>query len=354
MAQVRAGGQRTERAIITAIQDPIVGDAVLFEGGAFQEFLAERGALLPEDERLLAAQWLLAERSLYEVEAVQVGSGFTARDLRTGDRMQVRERLGSRHLRPGMLICARLVPAGDTVQCFGGMEPVELYQRDHLLSLLDTGPSPVELVAALSGRFAPPRLQNTEGEPLVLCEAILDSPDPDQLAQALDTVYQRVEHVEGQEGVVWHEYITTHGAERIRATLHLDGSQLLVETNSETRHDRVLATLRSLQPELQLQHETRQPAEDIDQAMSRAPRGITSTPGLDPTDPAIAAALEQFILQQERIWLDEPVPALAGATPRQAAADPTRRHDLIRLLDSYGPPNPGTMNRDRLRATLHL
>jgi hypothetical protein len=48
--------------------------------------------------------------------------------------------------------------------------------------------------------------------------------------------------------------------------------------------------------------------------------------------------------------------ALAGRTPRQAAADPTRRGDLTRLLDTFptDPGNPATMDRDRLRAELGL
>ena len=32
-------------------------------------------------------------------------------------------------------------------------------------------------------------------------------------------------------------------------------------------------------------------------------------------------------------WVDEAIPALGGATPRQALDDPTRRDDLFRLLD---------------------
>ena len=56
----------------------------------------------------------------------------------------------------------------------------------------------------------------------------------------------------------------------------------------------------------------------------------------------------------ERAWLDEPIPALAGATPREAAADPTRRPDLIRLLDSFGPSGPGAMDAVRLRTQLGL
>jgi len=34
-----------------------------------------RGALLPEDERLLAGQWLLVQRSVHEVVSVRRGEG---------------------------------------------------------------------------------------------------------------------------------------------------------------------------------------------------------------------------------------------------------------------------------------
>ncbi|HWT49063.1 MAG TPA: SEC-C domain-containing protein, partial [Mycobacterium sp.] len=54
-------------ALDAALDDPLVLDAVLFEGGAFAEFLEMRGALLPDDERLLAEQWLLVDRSVFEV-----------------------------------------------------------------------------------------------------------------------------------------------------------------------------------------------------------------------------------------------------------------------------------------------
>jgi hypothetical protein len=42
------------------------------------------------------------------------------------------------------------------VQFFGGVEPVALHERDPLIDLLDSEPDPVELVAQLSRRFAPP------------------------------------------------------------------------------------------------------------------------------------------------------------------------------------------------------
>lgn len=83
--------------------------------------------------------------------------------------------------------------------------------------------------------------------------------------------------------------------------------------------------------------------------------GAETLETLDPKDhPEIAAALKQMTRQHQQAWLDEQIPALAAATPREAAADPTRRPDLIRLLDNLGPGGPGAMDADRLRGELGL
>jgi hypothetical protein len=70
---------------------------------------------------------------------------------------------------------------------------------------------------------------------------------------------------------------------------------------------------------------------------------------LDPDDPELAAFLDEFVRDYETKWLDEPIPALDGHTPRQAADDPTRRADLIKLLDTFPAGDA-----DRLRAALGL
>ncbi len=58
-------------------------------------------------------------------------------------------------------------------------------------------------------------------------------------------------------------------------------------------------------------------------------------------DEAMAALYDELARQAQSRWLDENVPALDGLTPRQAAADPTRREQLERLLtefESHGTP----------------
>jgi hypothetical protein len=83
----------------------------------------------------------------------------------------------------------------------------------------------------------------------------------------------------------------------------------------------------------------------------------TSGTAADMDDPAIRAALAEYVAAFEESWLDESIPALGGRTPREAAADPIGREELTRLLASFPVPEPGdvgAMDPDRLRAALGL
>lgn len=359
VARARSAHWQPADDLDRALADAVVADAALFEGGGFAAFLDTRGVLLPNDERLLAQQWLLIDRSVHEVVAVRRGQGMTMRDVRTGDVHEVQERTASKQVQPGQLYCGRIVPVGETMQIFGGLEPVTLMERDALVALLDDDADPVELVAFLSRRFAPPELRNTEGDVLTICEGSLRVADPVALTDGLDREYDRRDDLpDDRPG--WFEHVVTHGMERIRASLELDGDELRVSANSRARFDRVLAVVQRLDPSVTVLDENRKPAGDFASTRRLAGRapGTTPPPGvLDPaTDPALAAALAGFIAQQERAWLDDSIPALAGYTPRQCAADPTRRPDLIRLLDSFPEPagDPGMMSPARLRSALGL
>ncbi|PRC54293.1 hypothetical protein C6A85_49490, partial [Mycobacterium sp. ITM-2017-0098] len=80
--------------------------------------------------------------------------------------------------------------------------------------------------------------------------------DSARIQSALDDTYDRVEDTDPPQ---WFEHVTTHGAERIRATVVLDGDTLRVETNSEERMDRVLATVERLDPAMRVVDDTREP-----------------------------------------------------------------------------------------------
>jgi len=94
---------------------------------------------------------------------------------------------------------------------------------------------------------------------------------------------------------------------------------------------------------------------DLHQAMMDVDPNYAKT-DLAQTDPAVRAALEEMILDHERRWLDDSIPALGGRTPREAAEDPFGREELEQLLatfDSLTPDSPG-MDPDRSRNALGL
>lgn len=345
-------GSDDQRALLAATGEDRVIDATLFEGGVFADFVDVRGALLPDDERLLAEQWLMVERSVHEIETVRRDQGFRCRDIRTGDRHEVTEQLATRQLSTGDLILARLVPDGRDTVIFGAVELVDLARRDMLVALLDDEPDAVELVEFLRAMHAPPTLVNADGGDLVLCEAKLLVADPRALAVWLD---RNLVPAEGGAASTrtWHDEVEHAGGTSVRATVTLTGDQLTVFAMDEDRFDTLLDTLTRTQPGIRVVDESRRTMEDLDrdEAYPLEPPAPVSA-----EDNAILTnALHDLIRGFEQRWLDESVPALGGATPRQAAADPTRRDDLIRLLDSFPDgDDPSQMSATRLRAALGL
>lgn len=347
LASIRARGHE---ALVRALEDPLVIDIALHELEWFERFLAERGSLLPEDEALLAASWALVDRTVYEIVESDPGVTVVAQDLRTAERLDVRERTFSYRARPGMLVCGRAVPDGETHQFIGGLFTVSLGTEAQLLDLLDERDA-YELVEYLAALEQPPTLLTREGEPLVACAAALEVPDADAARAVLDR------HYRSDEPGAWVEaHAVDRGDEVIRATLRLDGSRLTVETMSEERLERVLSVLVDEIEGATVVADDRRPFDP-----ARRLPGDDERPLAAPDDPAVRSALEAWRDRQELRWCDEPIPALAGLTPRQAAADPTRREELERLLASFEDLGSGarregtiTMRPARLRRLLGL
>jgi hypothetical protein len=225
------------RRVAAAFADPIVLDAALHEGGLFSRFIHDRGELLPDDERLLAAAWQTADRSVHEVLAVEPGVGMSLRDLATGEVTDVRERTASRSARVGECYCARVVPDGSSNQVIGGVFPIRAGHEQAVLDLCADA-DPHALCAWAGAAARPPRLVHRPG--------------------MIDAMFDR------------------NAIEAALAELgDADEPTLLARLNSE---------------------------------LSR---------------------------QAQARWVDDTIPALGGLTPRQAAADPTRREQLERLLAEF-------------------
>jgi SEC-C motif-containing protein len=335
-----------EDAVAGAFGDPLVVDLALHELGWFERFLAERGPLLPEDEALLGASWALVDRTVYEVVETRPGRGMVVQDLRSAERLEVRERTFSHEARPGMLLCGRAVPDGETHQFLAGMLTVPAGRETQFLDLLDGG-DPFDLLEDVRALQRPPALATREGEPLVVCEAVVEVPDVVAARTALDQRYARVAADEWSEV---HDLPT--GDNVVRAALHLDGDRITVDTMSEARVDRVLEALLPAIAGARVVKDHRRRFDPRD-----SPDGPPPVP-LD--DPRLQSVAEEWIERQERSWCDESIPALGGLTPRQAVADPTRRETVERLLadfdamDARMPEGAVAMRPARLRSLLGL
>ncbi len=330
-----------------------IGDITLHEGEVWAQFLEARGSLLPEDEQLLAAQWALVDRSLFDVERVGRGE-LRLRDLRTGDRVTLPE-IASGGLRPGMLLLGRVLPVGASHRAFAGLMLVPEVLRDHALRVLDER-DPGEVAALIGRSIRPPQLSNTDGEELVF----------HSLTWALDAGTERVDtaaavaglreagfEVDGDEVVLVRD--STNQRDTVIASGSVRDGRLVLEVNSDERADEMIAVVRRYVPGAVL---AERDIRELSEVMDAGGHPAGPQPGGDAAGIPIEqqrAVMAELIGQYEQRWLDEPVPALRGMTPRDAAADPIGRVELERLLDSFpDTDDPTEMSGRRLRRVLGL
>lgn len=122
-------------------------------------------------------------------------------------------------------------------------------------------------------------------------------------------------------------------------TFALDGNALVLETNSKGRGERGRELLSALVGDAVLHRATTH--EDLEpqlRALMKAQAlGQHEFGDAEPAPPAIPPALAEALVldhyaKHYRAWLDEPVPALDGQTPRAAARKPAMRARVVELI----------------------
>jgi hypothetical protein len=145
VATASAGVASSDEAparVIAAACDATVAELCLFEGGAFQRFLDQRGSLLPEDELELAQVWAGGRHRVWEV----LDEGQRVRDTVSGTE-RVLDPSSASKLPTGGFVLA-VVQEGP-VALPGPAQPVAESVLPELTTLLDRGePGPI---AALLG-----------------------------------------------------------------------------------------------------------------------------------------------------------------------------------------------------------
>lgn len=329
--------------------DELIVELAVFDAGGIDEYLDHRGPLLPADEVEILDEWRHVQLRLWEVTATDGVSSITVRDTGNGDTHTTTDVSSATRFRPGDQVATHLLPAWGEMWLPTVLVPVPLQHRDRLRRVLDDYPDADSLASWYGGLHAPPRMANRDGEPMVLHEVHLRPTSGwDQLVATLDSAYEPDE----SDFNVWREMHPIDEDESIvRATLRRDEDDLVVDVNSDARLERVLDVL---DPVAEVVSQTRNPATTMRQVKEAF---ANSAPSDEPAEPLPPEFMAEIRDRYERRWLDQEIPALGGITPRQAAADPTRRPDLVALLRSFEdlPANPDVaMRPDVLRRELGI
>lgn len=298
-------------AISKSLSEGIVHGLALFEGGLLEEFLTRRGELLPPDEVALAASWLTSHVRCYDVVDVRAGIGMTLRDVRDESEHAVADRASSSQLKAGDTLCARLLATGGGSEMFAFVFGVAPSQLGGLLRALESDRGSGTAIAEYVGAMRrPPTITTSEGEEFVLRTATYRLPDPAAALAAL-----------GKELTDQGDGMFTYEGERglVRAFVRVDGDQLTVETNSAERFTRLERIVRAAAPGVvRLSSERRTLADMAAEPDAPQPNGA-----LDDQPPEVRAALEEYLREMERRWVDEQV--RRSAVPRPGRPQPTQR-----------------------------
>jgi len=329
------------------VSHPFIIEIAAIEG-SIDSFASLWGPFLPPDEADTIDLWRTSTRALWEVTDEPEDAHVTLRDTRTGDTVTVYDETATPNLHTGALIMGVVVPAFGEDRFLGDALTIDIRHRDMTLALFDEQPTDEELAHWFGLVTAAPRLQTTEGQTMVACRAVCEPTSTwEALTEELDAHYERAQGADGE----WETtFINDAGETVLRGTLRKEGSRLIIETMSEERLDAILGRISTVV----VVEESRDPVIPPSRLGPR-PHGGTVSP--EPPDPEAAAMLAEIMRNKEKAWLDQEIPLLDGLTPRQAAADPTRRGDLIALLDSFSPVEDSAMmtfDVERLRRLLGL
>ncbi|MAE94646.1 MAG: hypothetical protein CL910_08305 [Deltaproteobacteria bacterium] len=343
------------RALPLAIPWSVHGYRV--QGRTVREwYLHEQGrGLRKADRRWLAAQgaaWL----SIWEVVGVEPGKTVTLRDLLSYEERCVREASGSQTLVERDAILARVVDQeGGALLCGvhpRTLPPIEVAEvvRRARGRLRRKRAVPVErLRDGAIGRYLikrweeavgdldlraliPPELRNTDGDPFLLTTDHFGF-EPG----ARGEVQERLAAIEGAELEDSEggrsSYVFLAAGNRLHSSWEntvtgravLAKSWLRLDTNSRERADEFRAQVEEACGGL-IQHRAREHADPMSQEAPTLPADSTNVP------PEAEQLLLEFKQNHYDGWLDEPLPALGGKTPRESAATAQGRAAVDVLL----------------------
>lgn len=345
-------------------------------------FLAERGKSLPVDERSILEEWQDAIVGLHEVVDLEPGKSLTLRNVFDGRTLRVREVRGSLSAGRWDILSHRIIPVKGEPQLSGLGLAFHAADREKLLAHVNARyetfrqEHPVATWAdffraeplvirryaeEMEREYRPPALYTPEGHPVLFGRLRYAVRDEGRLMRSLLAAadFEETTAPEDPAGTRQFAWLRTGPAERHvqeeakpdhgmmvtgqrfddprrpgvtgLATFTVAGQEMTAEALSAQRLAWLKARL------VELVGDAIQLRTDV---VEDPWRRLEAERGSHPparSAPAVPPEVETHLLgrvlhRHFTEWLDQPVPALDGRTPRGAARDPRLRPKLIQLL----------------------
>jgi hypothetical protein len=339
--------------------------------------------------------------SFFVVTDIDPGSGMTLKDLFLGRAIYVHERQATTMLNKGSIIYSRIIEMdGDAIMvgCAPTVIPsAYLYDFIDMRETLENRVGRIELDLLREYDIelrtmyydiredlynpVPPQLHNTDGDPLQLTKLHYAlNCTPREALDALATL-ALVEDAEeltdearfDQKGaLVSVEFPWLKKGNRqnpgwdntVMGHIVIDGQGLTVDVNSQERADAIKRKItRRLGKRASFRHAVIQSPEKMLEEVAAGGSGNSLSPAGPSSEelhalPEVQAMLREMADQHWKAWLDTPLPALQGATPRQAAKTASGRERLEALFLQFErhneSPQPFSPDVSSLRRALGL
>jgi hypothetical protein len=330
-------------------QDWFTTDFRLESGHTLLELLLEREGrrLRPGEVRYLSRARLTHLRP-YEVVAVRPDQGLDLLDLWVRKPIRVHERLGTSQLVQWDVLGARVMLGAEGVPVLDGApylypararDPIlKELRRVHRAFRRQVPGDDVDFLKRFGSFFflwwiehavvpSRPQICTAEGDELVFVKVVFDVRDREALERALDGHPDLDRQDDGSHA--WFEAAGPAEFRRSLGAFVVDGRRAVLETTSKARAERGRAFLESLAGDAVRYRATS--LESVEQAMARRPARPTREAEAIPSE-VQAEVLHAFYDRHYRGWLDTPLPALKGKTPRAMAASKTGKAQVVALL----------------------
>jgi hypothetical protein len=354
-----------------------VENSELFEVAPTQAYLQRKGHQLAPAVREYLQSCLDRQFSFYEVERCDAGRSMTLRDVMTGELHTVYERTATLSLTPHELIFAQLASV-QGVTLLEATSPVALPADDKVALITlrkrmrhqvesDTTPEPAstdadqlsmwdielrELYLTLSERLLHPTLPElvtTDGETLEFHKLVYDIDSAQTAFDALKHLDATIDDPDGFEicierdsdGAIrkaridWvkMDHAGGTGSGTLLGTITIGPARLTAEVKSRERAER----FKTIVEEKLAAHAVFRMDElqTIEQALAAAADQPPVQSSLE-DDPEAQALIADYLRKHYTQWIDSPLPALDGRTPRQAAESADGREQVEALLQGMG------------------